>query len=671
MEVQVNLERLSVDTSEDWDVEKLRLFLKKALLQEILKTDSDQNFYKICLEETLSAINDWRVGDSGFPCSILGCRFKSDRHRLYVRHLKVNHPNLKHVLCNFKRECKRNFSSLDGLIMHIKESHGRGHQERIVDTNNRAAALINFPCKCDLCSGRNFTNVADLMTHYNTFHCKQYRECIFHGCRVSFKASSSSRHHFRLKHKKTGRLKLKKRHLLNRDQSSSVIEGTNINNEYNDNVEEQDNDIIDEYDEADIEFLENTTDAEEEISTELDENYFLEYYSDFLNRMTNFKFVPQTTVQEIAEEYISNTKKSLANRNALLQKALDGTQNISVEEKDAIMKKLENDSFLDAQIKLGSEYKRSKFIKDSQNFVAPEEILLNKEEVRLGARKDVFHYIPIVSSLKTLLQDFSFNTMMARRNQAASDDKIVDLKDGSVYKNCEFFKEHADAYSIVLYSDAVELKNPLGAARGVYKIVQVFFTLADIPKSQRSQVDRFQLVMVFREKLLKKYSLKTIYRRLVADLRTLETGITISQPETRRVRAGVLCYAADNLEASLVGGFSACFSSKDVCRTCHIQHRDLDSHISDYDGPSPHPYWSESEYDAIIQSLDIREEGQHEVSETSEDQLTDESDVDDNSEVEESQSSENEMEGESDGDIIDKRGVKSECPLNILQSFHR
>ena len=42
----MNLERLSVDTSEDWDVEKLRLFLKKALLQEILKTDSDQNFYK-------------------------------------------------------------------------------------------------------------------------------------------------------------------------------------------------------------------------------------------------------------------------------------------------------------------------------------------------------------------------------------------------------------------------------------------------------------------------------------------------------------------------------------------------------------------------------------------------------------------------------------------------
>ena len=54
-----------------------------------------------------------------------------------------------------------------------------------------------------------------------------------------------------------------------------------------------------------------------------------------------------------------------------------------------------------------------------------------------------------------------------------------------------------------------------------------------------------------------------------------------------------------------------------------------------------------------------------------EDQLTDDSDVDDNSEVEESQSSDNEMEGGSDEDIIDKRGVKSKCPLNSLKSFHR
>ena len=69
------------------------------------------------------------------------------------------------------------------------------------------------------------------------------------------------------------------------------------------------------------------------------------------------------------------------------------------------------------------------------------------------------------------------------------------------------------------------MSNPLGAAKGKHKVNQVFYTLADIPKSQRSQVDRLQLVMVFREKLLKKYSLQTIYRRLVADLKELNDMI--------------------------------------------------------------------------------------------------------------------------------------------------
>ena len=68
--------------------------------------------------------------------------------------------------------------------------------------------------------------------------------------------------------------------------------------------------------------------------------------------------------------------------------------------------------------------------------------------------------------------------------------------------------------------------------------------------------------MVFREKLLKKYSLQTIYKPLVDDLKRLELGVVINLPMTRRIKCGVICYAADNLEASVVGGFSACFSSK-------------------------------------------------------------------------------------------------------------
>ena len=664
LEILVNLERMAASFSQDWDVEKLRLLLKKALLEEILKTDIDQHLYVTCLEETLIAINEWGVVDSGYPCCILGCRYKGPEHRNYVGHLKKNHANLKNVLCNFKRECKRRFSSLDDLVQHIKNNHGPSRVNEVSDT--RFSTLIDIPCKCDLCSGRNFSNVTELMKHYNTFHNNQYRECIFLGCKVVFGVGSTSRHHFRIKHKRTGSLQLKDRHIVNHELGLIGAEGSNEHGVTDrEPLEEEQN----EYDTADLDFLDNTSASDEESNEEIGENYFLEYYSDFLNRLVNFKFIPESTVQEISEEYIKNSQKSSENRKLMLQKCLDGSESICQEEKERIIKNLDSDKFLDAQLKLGTEYKRSKFIKESQNFVAPEEILLNKEEVRLGSKKDVFHYIPIVQSFKTLLEDKSFNKMMSLQKRVSCGEKVSDLKDGSVYKTSDYFQANSDAYSILLYSDAVELKNPLGAARGVYKIVQVFYTLADIPKAQRSQVDRLQLVMIFREKLLKKYSLQTIYKRLVTDMKTLEAGIIITLPETRRVRAGVLGYAADNLEASIVGGFSACFSSRDVCRVCHIQHSDLDDHISDYDGEIPHRYWTEQEYDNIVQSLDNVEEDNDDAS--SSEALREVCVVDGENDIDsDSADSENDS-SEGEDDIIDKRGLKSRCPLNTLKSFHR
>ena len=94
-------------------------------------------------------------------------------------------------------------------------------------------------------------------------------------------------------------------------------------------------------------------------------------------------------------------------------------------------------------------------------------------------------------------------------------------------------------------------QNPLGAARGRYKITQVFFTLGEIDKAQRSKIDRLTLVMVFREKLLKTYSYETIFKVLVEDLQKLELGIEVKFPTTRTVKCGILCYSADNLEEKL------------------------------------------------------------------------------------------------------------------------
>ena len=201
-------------------------------------------------------------------------------------------------------------------------------------------------------------------------------------------------------------------------------------------------------------------------------------------------------------------------------------------------------------------------------------------------------------------------------------------------------------------------------------MVQVYYTLCEIEKSQRSKIDRVQLLMVYKEKLLKKYSLKTIMKVLVEDLQKLELGVEIKYPMTRKVKCGVSCYSADNLEASVVGGFSGCFSSRDICRMCHIQHNNLETQIHDVHG-TLYTFWSVEEYDEIVrtarlEALDVddadeADEGGVGIVVDRENLFTEYDDED-----------ESDSESERDGDeaLVQRRGLNSECPLNILQSFH-
>ena len=71
----------------------------------------------------------------------------------------------------------------------------------------------------------------------------------------------------------------------------------------------------------------------------------------------------------------------------------------------------------------------------------------------------MFHYVPVVDSLRVLIEDKSFNKLMANRqiNSAVKDDKINDITDGSLVKKNVFFQTYTDAYGLHFYSDAVEI----------------------------------------------------------------------------------------------------------------------------------------------------------------------------------------------------------------------
>ena len=318
------------------------------------------------------------------------------------------------------------------------------------------------------------------MTHINVDHVKEYRQCIFDGCSAQFNPNSVTRNHFRTRHINPKKLKLKKEHLVDINDAEAPAGLDLLEDEIMEDHTEEGSleDVDDIYGNDDIRFLEMA--PADGVNAEDQSNFFLMSYADFYNRMCHVKFVPHKTMQIIASEFLTQSLKSLEVRKVKLRESLHNIPNVTDDQIDEIVRKvLVEDDMLNAQIELNTDYKRSKFVQGNFKYVPPLEIVLNKAEVDMGAAKDCFHYIPVAESLKNLLED---PTMIEVFERVREEDKrkpgvLRDIKDGSAYKNVQFFQQNPGAYVALFYSDALEIVNPLGAARGKHKVVQIFFHL--------------------------------------------------------------------------------------------------------------------------------------------------------------------------------------------------
>jgi len=290
------------------------------------------------------------------------------------------------------------------------------------------------------------------------------------------------------------------------------------------------------------------------------------------------------------------------------------------------MEDLEENPFLELQKELSSSYKIDKVVKEAPAFkyLEPTEhkvvIPPTADSDQQKEFKFVYISVPetlanIVEALGLLPGDLKQDDLLRDINNGL-DRLLKDVKDGLVYKTNPFFVKFPGAYTLMFYSDSIELSNPLGAKKGVYKLVNIYWTIAEIPKHLRSKTENWFLALSVKESDLK-LNREAVYKPLVDDLLRLEAGIPVGDDNI--LRAGLLCHLGDNLESHLVGGFSTCFSSKDVCRLCHIQHSDLPN----LSGVPTASAWTKEEYDGIF-----------------------------------------------DGSNVERCGLKDRCVFNVLESFH-
>ena len=285
-------------------------------------------------------------------------------------------------------------------------------------------------------------------------------------------------------------------------------------------------------------------------------------YADYYNQLCVKKHVPMNTVSDIIRQSLMRTREENERKENLLRNKLEQQGLASSVIENVVEDVFNDDPGIKALTDLQTEHKRKLYIKGSFVYIEPNEIDLNKQE-RNGRRKtnqDVYHYVDVKRLVENMVKDQSFKQMRSEFRTESEEWVLKDLKDGSAYKRNDFFKRYPEALTAILYSDAIELKNPLGSAKGTYKVVMVYLSFAEITKIQRSKIDLIRTVMVFREELLKRHSIESIFKPLVDDLLELEkNGILIHDPEPLRIRVGVLCYIADNLEAHNIGKIVAFF----------------------------------------------------------------------------------------------------------------
>ena len=100
---------------------------------------------------------------------------------------------------------------------------------------------------------------------------------------------------------------------------------------------------------------------------------------------------------------------------------------------------------------------------------------------RLVQKQDHFQYIPLLSSLKSLLSDVSIPDEVEQCSARVHTDGIIeDVCDGKAFKAHPMFSGDPYALQIIAFYDELELCNPLGTHVKKHKLAIVLYALGNI-----------------------------------------------------------------------------------------------------------------------------------------------------------------------------------------------
>jgi hypothetical protein len=81
-----------------------------------------------------------------------------------------------------------------------------------------------------------------------------------------------------------------------------------------------------------------------------------------------------------------------------------------------------------------------------------------------------FQYVSVVDTVAAIVSDPDFQNLP---RDPCPNGFLCDFKDGSAWKNNQYFKDNPDPLTGQLYSDCMELDNPLRPSKEIHKALNV------------------------------------------------------------------------------------------------------------------------------------------------------------------------------------------------------
>ncbi|KAK3910157.1 Ras-responsive element-binding protein 1, partial [Frankliniella fusca] len=226
---------------------------------------------------------------------------------------------------------------------------------------------------------------------------------------------------------------------------------------------------------------------------------------------------------------------------------------------------------------------------DKFGMVIPEEMYLGSyrienrydREKRVFIPKQVsetFQFVSAIETLKFIVRN-SYLRKLIESEQPSTDGVYRNYKDGTDFKTNPFLQRFPNAIRIVIYTDDLEISNPLGSKDCIHKLGAFYICVQNLPPEESSQLASvFLLALSYAEDLKVEGNFAKILKCFVDELKILmsDEGVVVDVPEggTYTIRACLVCLCADSLAAHALLGFMSP-SAKKFCRLCMLSLDDL------------------------------------------------------------------------------------------------